>query len=279
MHNGIENKKYAELITFIKKLGKAAITFSGGVDSKFLLSTAKNAIGDNGVAITVDSPPLPRYEFEDSIKIAELLKVKHSIIKEENVEGFVKQNSVNRCYICKKTEFGSVKIKASEPDIEHVLNGSNADDLNNFRPGMKATREVGGLSPMVKFAIARDEIRSYSKSLGLPACDKPAYACLYSRIPNGHEIKKEDPEKIEKSEKFVIDNGFKNVRVRCHGNLAGIEVNPSDSMKLFSESLRSEIALHLKSFGFDLITADLLGYRTGGFNEQITSRLKSKCIL
>jgi uncharacterized protein len=144
---------------------------------------------------------------------------------------------------------------------------------------MKATREVGGLSPMVKFAIARDEIRSYSKSLGLPAWDKPAYACLYSRISKGQEIKKEDPEKIEKSEKFVIDNGFKNVRVRCHGNLAGIEVNPSDSMKLFSESLRSEIALHLKSFGFDLITADLLGYRTGGFNEQITSRLKSKCIL
>jgi pyridinium-3,5-biscarboxylic acid mononucleotide sulfurtransferase len=275
---GIENKKYANLITFLKKLGKAAIAFSGGVDSTFLLAAAKNAIGDNVVAITVDSPALPRYELEDSIKISELLMVRHLIIKEENIDDSVKKNPVNRCYLCKKTEFGSVKNKAAELGIEYVLDGSNADDLHDFRPGMKASRETGVLSPLLKIGITKDEIRSFSKSLGLPTWDKPAYACLYSRIPYGQEIKREDLEKIEKSEKFFIDKGFKIVRVRCHGNLARIEVDPSDCTKLFSDPLRSEIAINLKSFGFDFITVDLLGYRTGSFNEQISSELRSKLI-
>jgi uncharacterized protein len=278
MHNGIENKKYKDLITFLRKLGKTAIAFSGGVDSTFLLAAAKEAIGDNVIAITVDSPALPRYELEDAIKITDLLKVKHLIIKQEGVEDLVKQNPVNRCYLCKKTEFGSIKEKASELQIEYILDGSNADDLNDFRPGMKASKEKGVLSPLLKIGITKDEIRSFSKSLGLPTWDKPAYACLYSRIPYGQEIKQEDLEKIEKSEKFLIEKGFKNVRVRCHGNLARIEVNPSDSMKLFNEPLRSEIALNLKSFGFNFITVDLLGYRTGSFNEQISSVVKSKLI-
>lgn len=278
MHNGIKNKKYTDLITFLKKLGKVAIAFSGGVDSTFLLATAKKALRNNVVAVTVDSPALPRYELEDAIKITKLLKVRHFIIKEENVEDLVKQNPVNRCYFCKKAEFGSVKTKAAELNIENVLDGSNADDLHDFRPGMKASQETGVLSPLLKIGITKNEIRSFSKSLGLPTWDKSAYACLYSRIPYGQEIKKEDLEKIEKSEKFLIDNGFKNVRVRCHGNLARIEVIPSDSMKLFDEPLRSEIALNLKSFGFNFITVDLLGYRTGSFNEQISSELRSKFI-
>ena len=279
MHNRIENKKYAELIGFLKKLHKVAIAFSGGVDSTFLLAAAKNAIHKNVVAITVDSPALPRYELEDAIKIADMLKVKHLIIKQDVVEVALKQNPVNRCYLCKKTEFGSIKIKAAELGIEHVLDGSNADDLHDFRPGMKATRDIGVLSPLLKFGITKDEIRSFSKSLGLPTWDKPAYACLYSRIPYGQEIKKEDLEKIEKSEKFLIDNGFKTVRVRCHRNLARIEVTPSDCYKLFNEPLRSEIALNLKLFGFEFITVDILGYRTGSFNEQIPNLMKSKLIL
>src|SRR4030042_1637936 len=256
MHYGIENKKYNTLITFLKKLGKAAIAFSGGVDSTFLLATSKNALGDNVVAITVDSPALPRYELDDSIKISRLLKVRHIIIKEGNIEDSVKHNPVNRCYFCKKKEFGSVKAKAAELGIEHVLDGSNADDLHDFRPGMKATRETGVLSPLLDIGLTKDEIRSFSKSLGLPTWDKPAYACLYSRIPYGQEIKKEALEKIEKSEKYLIDKGFLNVRVRCHGNLARIEVNPSEILKLFSDPLRSEVALNLKSFGFAFITLD-----------------------
>jgi len=279
MLHRIENRKYHTLITYLKKLGKAAVAFSGGVDSTFLLAAAKIAIGDNVVAITVDSPALPRYELDDSIKISKLLKVRHIIIKEGNIEDSVKHNPVDRCYFCKKKEFGSVKAKAAELGIEHVLDGSNADDLHDFRPGMKATRETGVLSPLLDISITKDEIRSFSKSLGLPTWDKPAYACLYSRIPYGHEIKRKDLEKIEKSEKFFIDKGFRNVRVRCHDNLARIEVNPSDSVKLFSDPLRSEITLNLKSFGFDFITVDLLGYRPGSFNEQISSRLRSKFIL
>ena len=278
MNNMIENKKYLDLINFISKLGKAAIAFSGGVDSSFLLAAAKNAIGDNVIAITVDSPALPRYELDDAKKISGLLKVKHIVIKESAIEDTVKHNPVNRCYFCKKTEFGSVKAKAAELGVEHVLDGSNADDLNDFRPGMKATRETGVISPLLDLGITKDDIRSFSKSLGLPTWDKPAYACLYSRIPYGQEIKLEDLDKVEKSEKYLIDKGFRNVRVRCHGNLARIEVDPSESRKLFTGSLKPEIVSKLKSFGFDFITVDLLGYRTGSFNEQISSALRSRII-
>ncbi len=274
----IKSKKFDELLARLKKLGKAAIAFSGGVDSTFLLATAKIAVGDNVVAITVDSPALPRYELEDTIKLSTLLKVKHIIIKEKIIEDSVKHNPVNRCYFCKKTEFGSVKAKAAELGIDHVIDGSNADDLKDFRPGMKATRETGVLSPLLDAGITKDEIRSFSKSLGLPTWNKPAYACLYSRIPYGQEIKEEDLVKIEKSEKFFIEKGIRNIRVRCHGNLARIEVNPSEMQKLFSDPLRSEIVLNLKSFGFDFITVDLLGYRTGSFNEQISPASRSKLI-
>ncbi len=279
MPNGIENKKYRDLITLLKNLGKVAVAFSGGVDSTFLLASSRNAIGENAVAITVDSPALPRYELEDSIKITRLLKVRHYIIESAIVEESIKHNPVNRCYLCKKTEFGSVRAKAAELDIVHVLDGSNADDLNDFRPGMKASKETGVLSPLLQLGITKEEIRSFSKSLGLPTWDKSAYACLYSRIPYGREIKLEDLEKIEKSEKFLIDKGFKNVRVRCHGNLARIEVSPKDSPELIHDPLRSEIVFNMKSFGFDFITVDLMGYRVGSFNEQISSAMKSKLVL
>lgn len=274
-----KNTKYNDLLASIKKLGKAAIAFSGGVDSTFLLAAAKKAIGDNVVAITVESPALPRYELQDTIKIAKLLKVRHFIIKVKNVEANIKHNPFNRCYLCKKTEFGSVKAKAVELGIKHVLDGTNADDMRDFRPGMKATQEMGVLSPLLKIGITKDDIRSFSKSLGLPTWNKPAYACLYSRIPYGQEIKIEDLEKIEKSEKYLIDKGFKNVRVRCHGNLARIETDPSEFKKIFTDPLRSEVASRLKSYGFDFITVDLIGYRTGSFNEQLSSTLKSKYIL
>lgn len=276
MTYNIENKKYKDLISFIKKLGKVAVAYSGGVDSTFLLAAAKNAVGENVVAITVDSPALPRYELEESMKLAKKLKVQHIIIKEGDIEEAVKRNPLNRCYFCKKTEFGSVKAKATELGIKNILDGSNADDHLDFRPGMKATRETGVLSPLLEIGINKEEIRSFSKTLGLSTWDKPAYACLYSRIPYGQEITLEDLEKIEKSEKFLIDKGFRNVRVRCHGKLARIEVNSSEGARLFTDILKSEVVSRFRSIGFDFITVDLQGYRSGSFNESISSVLKSK---
>jgi len=276
MNQNIENEKYIGLISLIRNLSKVAIAFSGGVDSSFLLAASKNAIGDNVVAITIDSPALPRYELEDAIRISGLLKVKHFVISDENIEDSVRHNPFNRCYFCKKIEFGTVKAKAAELGIEHVLDGSNADDRKDYRPGMKATLETGVLSPLLSLGITKEEIRSFSKLLGLPTWNKPAYACLYSRIPYGKEIRLEDLRRIEKSEKFLIDKGFRNVRVRCHDKLARIELDPYDISKIFMEPLRSEVAVNLKSFGFDFITVDILGYRTGSFNEQLSHEIRSE---
>jgi pyridinium-3,5-biscarboxylic acid mononucleotide sulfurtransferase len=266
----IENKKFDSLISYLRKLEKVAIAFSGGVDSSFLLAASKIALGENVYAITIDSPALPRYELEDAIHIAETLQSKHIIIKSDSIEEEIKQNPVNRCYFCKKIEFGSIKEEAAKLGIMNVLDGSNADDLKDYRPGMQAKNEIKVLSPLLENGITKAEIREFSKSLKLPTWDKPAYACLYSRIPYGQEIKIEDLEKVEKSEKFFIDKGIRTVRVRCHNNLARIEVNSDDIGKLFQEPLKSEISKNLKSFGFDFITIDLLGYRLGSFNEIIT---------
>lgn len=279
MNTDTEDKKYECLIKSLKNFTRVAVAFSGGVDSSFLLAAAKNAVGDNVIAVTVDSPALPRSELEDSVKLCEQLRVRHFIIKEANIEESIKHNPVNRCYHCKKTEFGTIKAKAAEIGINFVLDGSNADDLQDFRPGMKACREVGVMSPLLDAGITKDEIRSFSKSLGLPTWDKPSYACLYSRIPYGQEIKKEDLEKVEKSERFLFGLGFKNIRVRCHGNLARIETDLSDHSKLITDPLRSEVVSGLKSFGFSFITVDLLGYRPGSFNEQLSAATRSKFTL
>ncbi len=262
----IDDDRFIKLIGYLRDLGKAAVAFSGGVDSTFLLAAAKIALDGNVVAMTIDSPALPRYELEEAVNLAKLIDVKHIIIKSNDIEDTVKHNPVNRCYFCKKMEYGTIRGQAEKLGIQNILDGSNADDLKDFRPGMKATREVRVLSPLLENGLTKEEIRSFSKTLGLPTWDKPAYACLYSRIPYHHEIKIEDLEKVEKSEKFFIDRGIRTIRVRCHDKLARIEVNPSEIDKLLDEPLKSAILQTLRSYGFEYITVDLAGYRQGSFN-------------
>ncbi len=262
----IENPKYSSLIKYLQNLENVAIAFSGGVDSSFLLAASKEALGTKVVGITIDSPALPRYELEDAISIADRVGVKHVILQSNEIEEDVRSNPENRCYFCKKTEYGSVKDEALKLGIKYVLDGSNVDDLKDYRPGMKATGELQVLSPLLENKITKAEIREFSKELGLPTWDKPAYACLFSRIPYGMEIKEEDLAKVEKSEKFFIDNGFRTVRVRCHGDIARIEVLLADRQKLFEEPFATEINTTLKAIGFKFITVDLEGYRMGSFN-------------
>jgi uncharacterized protein len=270
----IDHPKYNLLLSKLRELDKIAVAFSGGVDSAFLLAAAKIAIGDNAVGITVDSPALPRYELEDAVNIANLIGVKHIILKSGEIEEEISNNPVNRCYFCKKVEYGNIKEEAAKLGIFNVLDGSNADDMKDYRPGMKARDEVHVSSPLLEAGITKDEIRQFSKELGLPTWDKPAYACLFSRIPYGQKIKPEDLVKIEKAEKFFIDKGFRTIRVRCHNDLARIEVAPSDIERLLQEPFKSEIVSNLKLFGFHFITIDLQGYRLGSFNE--ATQVKSK---
>ena len=266
----ITNVKYNQLEDYIKNLKGVAVAFSGGVDSTFLLAVAKEALGENAVGITIDSPALPRYELEDAINLAKHIGVKHVILHSDEIEEQVKSNPVNRCYFCKKIEFGSVKEEAARLGFNYILDGSNADDTNDFRPGMQASKELQVLSPLLELGINKEEIRQFSKALGLSTWDKPAYACLFSRIPYGTEIKREDLIKIEKSEKFLIDKGFRTVRVRCHGDLARVEVAVNERAKLIEEPLCTEISTTLKIFGFSYVTIDIQGYRMGSFNERHT---------
>jgi len=263
----IQHEKYSKLIKTISEYKKVAVAFSGGVDSTFLLAAAQEAIGENVIGITINSYALPRYELEETKKITNLLHIKHIIIDSFEIENEIKKNPVDRCYFCKKNEFQNVIDEARKNGFDVVVDGSNMDDKKDYRPGMKAKDEINVKSPLLECGITKAEIREFSKILNLPTWDKPAYACLFSRIPYGTEIKIEDLEKIEKSEKYFIDKGFKTIRVRCHGNLARIEIAPADREKLIQEPLATDIVKNLKNFGFHYITLDIQGYRLGSFNE------------
>jgi pyridinium-3,5-biscarboxylic acid mononucleotide sulfurtransferase len=261
------DKKRELLREYIGELGRVAVAFSGGVDSSFLLAEAIAVIGENAIGITINSPALPESELDDAKQVALKLGAKHIIISSDEIEEEVRRNPADRCYHCKKTEFGTIIEEAAREGIEHVLDGSNADDTGDYRPGMNAVKELQVISPLLKFGITKKEIRAWSEEAGLPTWDKPAYACLYSRIPYGNEIKPAELTMVEKSEAFLNKKGFSGCRVRCHGPVARIEVAQTDIIKLISEPLKSEIAVALKEYGFKFITIDIEGYRMGSLNE------------
>jgi pyridinium-3,5-biscarboxylic acid mononucleotide sulfurtransferase len=263
------DSKYEKLSGFLRGLGRVAVAFSGGVDSSFLLAAARDALGDDAIGITIDSPALPRSELEDAVNLALQVGARHIIINSPDIEEEVRKNPVDRCYHCKKIEFGSILEEASRLGFSYVLDGSNKDDTGDYRPGMAAVKELKVVSPLLELGFTKQEIRTYSKQMGLPTWDKPAYACLYSRIPYGSEIKQEDLYKIEQSEKFLIKNGFRSSRVRCHGDIARIEVSREETGMLMEEPLRGETIATLKSYGFKYVTIDLEGYRMGSMNEAI----------
>lgn len=265
--------KYDKLADHLKRLGRVAVAFSGGVDSSFLLAAAKEALSaDNTVGITVDSPALPRHELEDAVNLAAGIGARHIILESRDIEDEVRKNPADRCYHCKKFEFGAIIAEASRLGFPHVLDGSNADDTADYRPGTAAVKELEVVSPLLEAGMTKNDIRELSRGMGLPTWDKPAYACLYSRIPYGQEIKVEDLLRIEHSEKFLIKKGFRTSRVRCHGDIARIEVGRGESAKLMEEPLRSELIAVLKGCGFRYVTLDLEGYRMGSLNEALSDR-------
>lgn len=261
-------QKFQELLTYIRQFSRVAVAYSGGVDSTFLLAASKEAIGtENVTGITIDAPSLPRYELEEAQNIARQLGVQHIVLVSDEIEENIRYNPIDRCYHCKKVEFGNIIEQAQKLGIPVVFDGSNADDRNDYRPGQKAIKELRVLSPLLQLNISKAEIREYSKLLNLPTWNKPAYACLYSRFPYNTEIKREDLIKVEKAEKFLIERGFRTIRVRCHNDLARIEVHPEQIHDIIASPLAEEIHQAFVSFGFKYVTVDILGYRTGSFNK------------
>ena len=260
-----KNKKYQQLIEYLKKLDSCAIAFSGGLDSTFLLAAAKHALGDKMLAITIDSPYIPKWEIKEAKEISKLLEIKHLFIN-VTIPDQIRNNPENRCYLCKKEIFSMILKKCGELNIHNILDGTNADDLKDYRPGMKALKELNVLSPLLELGFTKDDIRIFSKKLNLPSWNKPPYACLLSRIPFATEITKEELQRIEKAETYLIHSGFNAIRVRSHGNLARIEIDRKLRKKFLKKDILDEVSKQLKKIGYTFVTFELEGYRTGSMN-------------
>lgn len=262
--------KLEDLRAYLKSLGSVAIAFSSGVDSTFLLKVAHEVLGDKVIAITAQSHSFPRRERDEAKEFCEKEGIRQVIClcDELKIEGFA-QNPPNRCYICKKALFQQICDLAKENGMAYVAEGSNMDDMGDYRPGLMAITELGIKSPLREAKLTKAEIRAYSKEMGLPTWDKPSFACLSSRFAYGEIITKEKLEMVEKAEALLMKYGFRQMRVRMHGLLARIEVLPEEFEKLMEESVRQEIYDQLKSYGFSYITVDLIGYRMGSMNEML----------
>lgn len=258
--------KLENLKQILKKMEKVAIAFSGGVDSTFLIKVAKDVLGDKILAVTATSPTYPEFEIKDAKIFTEQNGIRHTIFKSEELknENF-RKNPLNRCYLCKKGLFSLIKKIAEKNNIKYVLDATNFDDMNDYRPGIKALEELGIISPLKDVKLTKKEIRALSKEMNLKSWNKPAFACLASRIPYGIEITEKILKMIEKAEEILKKLDIKQVRVRYHNEIARIEINKNDIPLLLKQS--DEINAELKKLGFIYITLDLEGYRTGSLNE------------
>lgn len=270
-------EKYEKLKGLIKSYDRLVVAFSGGVDSSFLVRVAHDVLGDNVLAITARSATFPEREYKEAVAFAEKYSIPHrSIVSEElEVEGFA-QNPVNRCYLCKRELFDKIFDIAQKEGYKYVAEGSNKDDLGDFRPGLQAISECGAVSPLREAGLTKDDIRALSKELGLSTWNKPSFACLSSRFPYGQTITPEKLGMVDKAEEYLISKGFYQVRVRHLGDTAKIELHPDEITKLVEPGLREETVKYFKSLGFIYCTVDLAGYRTGSMNEVLDKKTKEE---
>jgi uncharacterized protein len=262
--------KKKALLDALKDFPSLLIAYSGGVDSTFLLAVAHEVLGGNVLAVTATAPFYLSREVEEAVAFTQGHRIEHVLIPSEagSLPSFI-ANAPDRCYHCKKLLFTKLRGLAEQRGIKHVAHAANVDDSGDYRPGARAAVEAGVLSPLVDAELTKDEIRYLSKQMGLPTWDKPAMACLASRIPYGEPITDEKLRMIQAAEAFLAVHGFKQFRVRCHGSVARIEVERAELPRILVPPLREEIIARFKEIGFLYVSMDLEGYVTGSMNRSL----------
>ncbi|MCI8598544.1 MAG: ATP-dependent sacrificial sulfur transferase LarE [Lachnospiraceae bacterium] len=264
-------QKLEEMKKVIRGYERAAIAFSSGVDSTFLLKVAHDVLGDQVIAVTASSHFFPGRELEEAKSFCEKEGIKQIIceIDELELKGFC-QNPANRCYLCKRELFQQFRAVAQEHHMAVLAEGSNVDDEGDYRPGLQAIAELGIKSPLREAGLTKQEIRELSRIFGLPTWEKPSFACLASRFVYGEKITREKLSMVEQAEQLLADLGFSQARVRIHGTMARIEVLPEEIQGLTEKETRLKITKRFKQYGFSYVTVDLQGYRTGSMNETLS---------
>ena len=266
-------EKFNLLTERLGKFRNAIVAFSGGVDSTLLARVAKDVYGDNLLLVTATSSTNPFYELDEAKSLAATMNIRHMIIVTEEIDnpGYA-ANPPDRCYFCKSELFTKIKFIAERDGYEVVLDGSNAEDMKDFRPGMKAKKERGVISPLADAGFTKSDIRELSRKYDLPTATKQSYACLASRIPYGETITKPKLNRLAVAEYAVRQLGFTQFRLRSHENLARFEFIPDEMDKAWE--LRQKLTDICQEAGFSYITIDLKGYRSGSMNEVLPENVK-----
>lgn len=267
--------KLESLKKILSDMGSALVAYSGGTDSTFLLKVASEVLGNKLLAVTAKSETYTSRELQAATENAQKLGVKHVIIEtcELNDENFA-SNPPDRCYYCKKELFSKLTDLAKKYHLAYLADGSNLDDLGDFRPGSKAAFEFGVRSPLREAGLTKQEIRLLSKKMNLPTWDKPPQPCLSTRFPYGTRITKEKLSTVELAEEFLFGLGLRELRVRVHGEIARIEVPRKDMSLLINEEISKKVVERFKTLGYTYITLDIQGYRTGSMNEVLPESKK-----
>lgn len=266
--------KLDKLKKYLKQLESIAVAYSGGVDSTFLLKVARDVLGDNVIAVTARSSTYPERELREAADFVLQAGIRHVVVSsgELDIAAFT-DNAPDRCYHCKREMLSKVIAVAQNNNLRYVVEGSNVDDSGDYRPGMKAVRELGVGSPLREAGFGKEEIRTLSREMGLPAWNKPALACLASRFPYGQKITGDKLRVVEQAEQFLLELGLKQVRVRHHGDIARVEVSPEERDIFFDTELMDGVYEKFRQLGFIYASLDLKGYRTGSMNEAIDTAL------
>ena len=270
MDKNAAKQKMEELIQHLVDLDSLLVAFSGGVDSAFLLVMARQALGENVVAATASSIIHPARETAEAKDFARDRGIPHIIFPSDElgIPGFV-ANSPDRCYLCKHRLFQNLVEMARENGLKHVAHGANSDDLADYRPGFRAAKEAGVIAPLIDAQLSKEEVRFLSREMGLSTWDRPAMPCLATRFPYGSPITKEKLKMVENAESFLLEQGFKVVRVRHHGSVARVEVGRSEMGKIMDEGLGKAIVEEFRKIGFEHVALDLEGYVSGSLNRVI----------